>query len=207
MNAKPDRSSKAPSTEPRPPLARREARVPVTTETFDLYVRSVAQIAAETGLSQELTVEALMAYSLALPEADELIHGFIRGDLTLFPPAEENRLIMERDTRRLELETPAPESRPMTPLGRKLDPQRRIDQGGIRSERTSQLDGFIQENPEVYRQVGASSHGVVTECCHRLGAARTKAMAGAGRPAKGRRHAAARPSPKSSQYTHYPARL
>ena len=130
----------------------------MTTETFDLYVRSVAQIAAETGLSQELTVEALMAYSLALPEADELIHGFIRGDLTLFPPAEENRLIMERDTRRLELETPAPESRPTTPLGRKLDPQRRIDQGGIRSERTSQLDGFIQENPEVYRQVRASSH-------------------------------------------------
>ena len=176
MNAKPDRSSKAPSTEPRPPLARREARVPVTTETFDLYVRIVAQIAAETGLSQELTVEALMAYSLALPEADELIHGFIRGDLTLFPPAEENRLIMERDTRRLELETPAPESRPTTPLGRKLDPQRRIDRGGIRSERTSELDGFIKENPEVYRQVGASSHAFLVRwvMLHLMEAARAR---------------------------------
>jgi hypothetical protein len=132
--------------------------VPVTTETFDLYVRSVAQITAETGLSQELTVETLMAYSLALPEADELIHGFIRGDLTLFPAADENRRIMERETRRLELETPAPETRATTPLGRKLDPRRKIEGSIVRSERESELDTFIRDNPEVQRQVRSSSH-------------------------------------------------
>ena len=137
---------------------RREARVPVTPETFDVYIHSVAQIAAETGLTNELTVELLMAYGLALPEADELIHGFIRGDQTLFPPADENLRILERDTRRLELESPAPEIRPTTPLARKLSAQGASVSEGHRSERSSALDGFIKNNAEIYRQVRASSH-------------------------------------------------
>lgn len=148
----------------------------MTTETFDLYVRSVAQIAAETGLSHELTVEVLMAYSLALPEADELIHGFIRGDLSLFPPAEENRLIVERDTRRLELEATDPQSRAATPLGRKLDPRRKIEDGIVRSEKSSDLDTFIQANAEVHRQVRSSSHDFLVRwvMLHLMEAARAR---------------------------------
>lgn len=147
-----------PKGEERAKPVRREVNVPVTAETFDLYVRSVAQIAAEAGISQELTVEALMAYGVALPEADELIHGFFRGDLTLFPAAEENRRLVERDTRRLELESTAPSVQPKTPLGRKLGSQQGLGPGQARSEPISALAGFIRENPEVYRQVKASSH-------------------------------------------------
>lgn len=139
-------------------LVRRQVSVPVTTETFDVYVRSVAQIAAEAGISQELTVEALMAYGLALPEADELIHGFLRGDLTLFPAAEENRRLVERDTRRLELESTAASVQPKTPLGRKLGSRPGTAPGRDRSKELSPLDGFVRENPEVYGQVKASSH-------------------------------------------------
>ena len=136
---------------------RREVLVHVLLETFDLYVRSVAEITAETGLLGELTIEILMAYAIGLPEADELIHGFIRGDLTLFPPAEQNRQLVDRDTRRLELETPIPELRPATRLGRKLAPRQ---PGAARpsSERSSDLHNFIKDNPEVFRQVRASSH-------------------------------------------------
>jgi len=139
-------------------LVRREVNVPVTAETFDIYVRSVAQIAAEAGISRELTVEALMAYGLALPEADELIHGFLRGDLTLFPAAEENRRLVERDTRRLELESTASSVPPKTPLGRKLGSRPGSALGRADSETLSVLDGFVRRNPEVYRQVNASSH-------------------------------------------------
>jgi len=130
----------------------------VLLETFNLYVRSVAEIAAETGISRELTVETLMAYGLALPAADELIHGFLRGDLTLFPPAEQNRQLLDRETRRLELEAPVPECRPATRLGRKLAPRPPGGAPHRLSEQSSDLQNFIKENPEIFRQVRTSSH-------------------------------------------------
>jgi hypothetical protein len=130
----------------------------VPLKTFDLYVLSVAEIAAETGNPRGMTVEKLMAYGLALPEADELIHGFIRGNLTLFPPAEQNRQVVERDTRRLELEAPLPECCPPTQLGRKLDRRPRNGTACPPSERPSEMGTFISDNPETFRQVRASSH-------------------------------------------------
>jgi hypothetical protein len=148
-----------PSSPPAPSGAsRREVLLKVLLETFDLYVRSVAEITAETGISRELTVETLMAYGLALPAADELIHGFIRGDLTLFPPAEQNRQLVDRDTRRLELEPPMPECRPATRLGRKLEPRPAGGDPCPPPERSSDLEKFIKDNPEIFRQVRASSH-------------------------------------------------
>lgn len=159
MNPKTSARAEGAPPSNRPDLSdapRREVLVHVLLETFDLYVRSVAEITAETGLLGELTIETLMAYAIALPEADELIHGFIRGDLTLFPPAEQNRQLVDRDTRRLELEAPMPEFRPATRLGRKLAPR---PPGAARpsSERSSDLHNFIKDNPEVFRQVRASS--------------------------------------------------
>ena len=161
MNPEPtSRADEAPASSP--PVAsdasRRAVVLDILLGTFDLYVRSVAEIAAETGLSGELTVETLMAYAVALPEADELIHGFIRGDQTLFPPAEQNRELVDRDTRRLELEAPVPEWRPATRLGRKLEPRPSSSDARPHPERTSELDRFIKENPEIFRQVCTSSH-------------------------------------------------
>src|SRR5580658_2132087 len=94
----------------------REILLRVFLETFDRYVRSLAEISAETGVSG-LTVETLMAYCVALPEADELIYGFIHGDRTLFP--DQVRDILDRDTRRLELEPaePGPAAVPAAALG------------------------------------------------------------------------------------------
>ena len=135
------------SDEKRPPQAaaepspHREILLRVFLETFDRYVRSIAEISAETNVSG-LTVEALMAYSVALPEADELIYGFIRGDRTLFP--DQVRDILDRDTRRLELE-PA-ELSPAAPLA--ATSENRPDRG-----RTPNLEKFIRENRQIYRQV------------------------------------------------------
>ena len=138
--------------------SRRAVLIHVLLETFDLYLRSVAEIADETGIPRELTVETLMAYALALPKVDELIHGFIQGDLTLFPAAEQNRQLVDRETRRIELETPAPERRATTRLARKLDSRPPGGNARPPSERSSDLENFISDNPEIYRQVGTSSH-------------------------------------------------
>jgi len=145
-----------PQAQNAPPLSspHREILIHVFLETFDLYVRSAAEIAAETGLPG-LTVETLMAYCLALPEADELIYGFIRGDPALFP--ELVRDLLDRDTRELELEPagPAHKDRAATPLARKLgvsdNSERRADTG-----RGSNLDNFIRKNAETFRQVDGS---------------------------------------------------
>ena len=131
-----------------PPSCHREIVLRVFLETFDLYVRSVAEISAETGFSG-LSVETLMAYCLALPEADELIYGFIRGDLVLFP--DQVRDLLDRDTRRLELE-PAepPNDRPAIGLAQKRGAPA---QDTRRSDRGSNLEKFIRENREIFRQV------------------------------------------------------
>ncbi len=141
-----------PQNAPPGPSPHREILLRVFLETFDLYVRSVAEIAAETGLPG-LTVETLMAYCLALPEADELIYGFIRGDLALFP--DQVRDLLDRDTRRLELEPagPPPEDRPATPLARKLGAPAQAER---RPDRGSNLEKFIRENREIFRQVEGS---------------------------------------------------
>jgi hypothetical protein len=117
-----------------------------------------------------------MAYALALPEADELIHGFIRGDLTLFPAAEQNHYLVDRETRRLELEAPMPERRPTTRLARKLDPRPPDGNASRPSERSSELEKFISDNPEIHRQVSASSHAFLVRwvMLHLMEAARAR---------------------------------
>jgi hypothetical protein len=150
MPAKKPHSHEAPSRT----LAHREVLIRVLLETFDLYIRSVAEIAAETGLPG-LTVETLMAYCLALPEADELIYGFIRGDLAHL--TDQVRDLLKRDTRRLELEPagPGPGGRAATPLARKLSVPAH---GGRRADADlgSNLDNFIRDNLETFRQVDGS---------------------------------------------------
>jgi len=130
------------------PSSQREVLLRVFLETFDLYLRSISEISAETGI-RGLSVETLMAYWLSLPEADELIYGSIRGDLTLFPNQVSD--LFDRETRRLELDPDeAPPMHPTTPIAAKSEAA-----NGDRREprRGSNLLNFIRDNPEVYRQV------------------------------------------------------
>lgn len=145
MNAMPGNSTAASPSDPSP---QREVPLRVFLETFDLYIRSVSEISAETGICG-LSVETLMAYWLALPEADELIYGFIRGDPTLFP--NQVRDLFDRETRRLELD-PAepPQMRSTTPIAATAGAPNGDGNG---PRRGSNLENFIKENPEVFRQV------------------------------------------------------
>jgi hypothetical protein len=128
--------------------SQRDILLRVFLETFDLYLRSVSEISAETGICG-LGVETLMAYWLALPEADELIYGFIRGDFTLFP--NQVRDLFDRETRRLELDpAEAPQMHPATPIAAKVGA---ANGNGKGHPRGSNLENFIKENPEVFRQV------------------------------------------------------
>jgi hypothetical protein len=135
---------KCPPQDPPEPSPHREILLRVFLETFDRYVRSIAEISAETGVSG-LTVETLMAYCVALPEADELIYGFICGDRTLFP--DQVRDVLDRDTRRLELEPT--ELAWGAPLAATFD--KGPDHG-----KTPNLETFIRENRQIFRQVGDS---------------------------------------------------
>lgn len=130
-------------------------------ETFDLHVRCVAEIAAEAGLSNELSVEALMAYCVSLPEADDLILGFLRGDLTLFSLEDQTRQIVERDTRYLELDevaAPVPSTPGQIRLGKALALRNKSGAGARAPSKVAELEAFIRDNPAVLRQVQASSH-------------------------------------------------
>jgi len=127
--------------DPSEPSPHREILLRVFLETFDRYVRSIAEISAETGASG-LTVETLMAYCVALPEADELIYGFIRGDRTLFP--DQVRDILDHDTRRLELEPTEPAQVVPLVANREKSPERR---------ETPNLEKFIRENRPIFRHI------------------------------------------------------
>jgi hypothetical protein len=130
------------------PLPHREILLRVFLETFDLYARSVAEIAAETGISG-LTIETLMVYCLALPEADELIYGFIRGDPAVFP--DQVRDLLDGDTRRLELDaTESRQDSPATPIAPKQGFPEHIER---QPSRGSNLENFIRENRQIFRQV------------------------------------------------------
>jgi hypothetical protein len=133
-------------------------------ETFDVYVRGIMEITAELGLSNELTVEGLMAYWLSLPEADNLVRDFIRGDLTMFSLAEQTRQMVESDLGKLEIEAAdfIPTSIPTTRLAKKIDAMRRAEAGAqVASGKTSDLETFVQKNPEILRQVADSSHDIL----------------------------------------------
>lgn len=140
---------------------RKEVVVNVLVDSFDIFVRAVAEIAAELNLRDELSVEALMAYWLSLPEADTLVRDFIQGDLSLVPLKEQTRQMVERDLGRLELE-PARSALPTaagTGLGKKLDARRRTEAAEkIDQSKGSALQKFMEENPEVLRQVAGCSH-------------------------------------------------
>jgi len=142
----------------------KEVTLRVFLEIFDRYVRSVAEITAEAGLSDELTVEALMAYCIALPEADELVLGFLRGDMTMFSMEEQTRYVVERDTRFLELEPVIPASEnAAAKASSRLDKalaQRRAARGDVPASpaKTQEIETFIRKNPEIFRHVRDSSH-------------------------------------------------
>ena len=126
----------------------------VPLETYDRYVRSVAEIKAETKSPGVLTVEALMAYGLAVPSADELISGFIQGEHSTLSPSEQYRQLVDRDSRRLELESPIVERRPP----QRLDRTPSTDNSRESDEAPWNLENFIAENPEIHRQIRASDH-------------------------------------------------
>ncbi|HWA09454.1 MAG TPA: hypothetical protein VG838_08405 [Opitutaceae bacterium] len=136
----------------------------VFVETFDVYVRGTMEIAAELGLSNEITVEGLMAYWLSLPEADNLVRDFIRGDLTMFSLADRTRQMVESDLGRLEIEPADLVSMgaPTTRLGKKLDAMRREEAGErVVRGKASDLENFIHDNPEILKQVAGSSHEIL----------------------------------------------
>ena len=87
-----------------PDDAKKEYLLRMVVEIVDIYIRSSAGISAEVGLEEPLPVEALMIYCLSIPAVEDLIYGFIRGDLTMFSLADQTRQLVERDTRRLELD-------------------------------------------------------------------------------------------------------
>lgn len=118
-----------PTDEP-PPT--REVLLRVFLETFDRYLRAAAEISAETGVPAP-SIETLMAYCLSLPETDEIIYGFLRGDRSLFP--DQARDLLDRDTRRLELDYTEPTEA---------------------SEPRPTLDAFIKANQAVFCQVEGS---------------------------------------------------
>ena len=139
----------------------RKVLLRVLLETFDVYVRAAAGIAAERGLADEVAVEALMNYCLALPEADDLIVGFLRGDPTVFSVVEQTRAMMERDTRSLEFEParPVPRGAARDHLGRKLDLMRQGEETArVAAGKGAKLEKFIGDNPAIYRQVATSKH-------------------------------------------------
>ena len=143
----------------------RNVLLSVFVATFDVYLRSVAEIAVETGLSRELTVETLMAYCLALAESDELITGFIRGDLTMVSLNEQTRQMVERDTRLLGLEAVGVRSASVATttngqerLGKKLEALKNVNAAGHTNEKASSLEAFVGENPAIFAQVKSASH-------------------------------------------------
>ena len=139
----------------------RKVLLRVLVETFDVYVRASAGIVAERGLMDEVAVEALMNYCLALPEADDLIMGFLRGDPTIFSVGEQTRAMVERDTGSLEFEParPTPRGAARDHLGKKLDLLRRADETArVATEKGAKLEKFIRNNPALYQQVAASKH-------------------------------------------------
>lgn len=155
-----DSQSKSPASGPDV----RNVLLGVFVATFDVFLRSSAEITAETGLSRELTVETLMAYCLSLAESDELITGFLRGDLTIVSLAEQTRQMVERDTRCLELEAvgsaptqPVEVATSLDRLGRKLDLMKRAEAPGGSNEKAPALANFIRDNPAIFAQVNAAS--------------------------------------------------
>jgi hypothetical protein len=133
----------------------------VLLETFDVYVRASAGIAAEGGLPDEVAVEALMNYCLALPDADDLIVGFLRGELTMFSVVEQTRAMVERDKHSLELEPAGAVARGTATdhLGKKLELMRRAEETArVAAGKGAKLEKFIRENPTTYQQVAASKH-------------------------------------------------
>lgn len=139
----------------------REVLLRVLLETFDVYVRALAGIAAEGGLPEEVAVEGLMNYCLALPEVDDLILGFLRGDLTVFSRSEQMREMIERDSRFLELEPAGTPVRSVATdrLGKRLELMRRAEEGArIAAGKGAKLEKFIRENPATYQHVAASNH-------------------------------------------------
>jgi len=140
--------------------AKKEYLLRMLVDTVDIYTRSSAGISAEVGLEAPLPVEALMLYCLSIPAVEDLIHGFIRGDLTMFSLADQTRQLVERDTRRLELD-PADVTigrKPATRLGRKLaEADRRESPTRLAERHASDLEKFIHENPETLKQVETSS--------------------------------------------------
>ena len=127
-------------------------------ETVDIYTRSSAGISAEVGLEAPLPVEALMVYCLSIPAVEDLIHGFIRGDLTMFSLADQTRQLVERDTRRLELDPASTFGLPSSPLGRKLAERARKEiEARLAQGQGSELEKFIHENPEILKQVETSN--------------------------------------------------
>jgi hypothetical protein len=141
--------------------AKKAVALSVFVETFDVYVRGVMEIAAELGLRDELTVEGLMAYWLSLPEADNLVRDFIRGDLTMFSLAEQTRQMVEADLGRLEIEAPhlLPQATSSTRLGKKLDAMRRAEAGArVGDAAPSDLEVFTRNNSEILKQVAGSTH-------------------------------------------------
>ena len=152
------------ATESTPPPGEprfREVLLRVLLETFDVYVRALAGITAEGGLPEEVAVEGLMNYCLALPEVDDLIMGFLRGDLAVFSRSEETREMAERDMRCLELEaTGAPVRSAATDrLGKRLELMRQAEESArIAAGKGAKLEKFIRENPATFKQVAASNH-------------------------------------------------
>ena len=149
-----------PSPAASPGDSTKEYLLRMVVETVDIYTRSSAGISAEVGLEAPLPVEALMLYCLSIPAVEDLIHGFIRGDLTMFSLADQTRQLVERDTRRLELEpaSVAAGGTPSTRLGKILAERDRQESGArLAQGQGSDLEKFIHENPEILKQVETSS--------------------------------------------------
>jgi hypothetical protein len=145
--------------------AKKEYLLRMLVETVDIYTRSSAGIGAEIGLEVPLPVEALMLYCLSIPAVEDLIHGFIRGDLTMFSLADQTRQLVDRDTRRLELD-PARVAgdAPLSRLGRKLAEMDRQETAARLAEgRGSELEKFIYENPDILKEVESSSRGLLVK--------------------------------------------
>ena len=154
-----------PSPTTTPDDATKEYLLRMVVEIVDIYTRSSAGISAEVGLESPLPVEALMIYCLSIPAVEDLIYGFIRGDLTMFSLADQTRQLVEQDTRRLELDAAnISVRRPSSPLGRKLfEADRRETEARLIKGHASELEKFIHENPEILRQVETSSHDLLVK--------------------------------------------
>lgn len=152
----------ATSSDPPPDERRfRQVLLRVLLETFDVYVRASVGIAAERGLADEGAVEALMNYCLALPEADDLIVGFLQGDRATLSVVEQMRAMVARDMHSLELEPAgaAPRGAARDHLGRKLDLMRRAEETArVAAGKGARLEKFIRDNPAIYKEVAASKH-------------------------------------------------